>query len=168
MARQRPAGIGIGFLAAVVTATVFAAGAASRQVTVRLYFTTTDGVYLTAEERTITAVDTPRGIAVSVMNALIGGPNGNLGRTLPKTAGLRSLFVEGETAYVDLTEETGTGLGGAIRTEHLAVYSIVNSLVLNIPRIRTVYFLINGKDAETLSGEMDLRYPLTADMTIIR
>ena len=52
--------------------------------------------------------------------------------------------------------------------ERLSIYSIVNSLILNVSEIQMVKILINGKDALTLAGHIDLRFPLKADMLLIR
>ena len=52
-------------------------------------------------------------------------------------------------------------------TEMLAVYAIVNSVVLNVPEISAVGILINGGPLETLNGHVDLRRPLLADSSLI-
>ena len=57
---------------------------------------------------------------------------------------------------------------GGIGTEIMTIYSIVNSLVLNIPEIDAVKILIDGKESITLAGHIDLKFPLKADMLLIR
>jgi hypothetical protein len=47
-----------------------------------------------------------------------------------------------------------------------AVYSIVDSIAVNFPRIKQVKLLFNGKTAETLKGHLDLRGPLTPDFSM--
>ena len=51
--------------------------------------------------------------------------------------------------------------------EILAVYSIVNSIVVNIPGVRRVGILVNGRPLATLNGHLDLRRPLPADFSLI-
>ena len=99
----------------------------------------------------------------------IAGPAQDLMRTLPPGVTLRALFIDQDkTAYVDLNAAVKDNHPGGVRAELFTVYSIVNSLVLNIPEIDTVKFLIEGRDAMTLCGHVDLRFPFKADMLLIR
>ena len=50
----------------------------------------------------------------------------------------------------------------------MTVFSVVNSLVLNMPDVDAVKILIDGREETTLVGHVDLRYPLTANMLLIR
>ena len=59
------------------------------------------------------------------------------------------------------------GHTGGSAKEMFAVYSIVNSLALNIPEIRRVGILIEGEAVDTLNGHMDLRRPLRPDSSMI-
>ena len=45
---------------------------------------------------------------------------------------------------------------------------MVNSLVLNVPQIDRVQLLIDGNQAPTLAGHIDLQIPVKADMLLIR
>jgi hypothetical protein len=57
---------------------------------------------------------------------------------------------------------------GGIKLELITIYSIVNSLILNIPAIDAVKILIGGREALTLAGHVDLRFPFKANMLLIR
>jgi hypothetical protein len=48
------------------------------------------------------------------------------------------------------------------------VYSIVNSLILNVTDIEAVKILIEGQESITLAGHIDLQQPLKANMLLIR
>ncbi len=50
----------------------------------------------------------------------------------------------------------------------MTIYSMVNSLILNIPEIETVRILVEGKEETTLAGHVDLRFPLRANMLFVR
>ena len=50
----------------------------------------------------------------------------------------------------------------------LTVYSIVNSLIINIPSIKQVKLLIEGNDIESIAGHMSMQNPIPANMLIIR
>ena len=60
------------------------------------------------------------------------------------------------------------GHSGGVKSELFTIYSMVDSLVLNIPEIHAVKFLINGKESMTLNGHIDLRFPFKANMLLIR
>lgn len=134
-----------------------------------LYFTGSDRSYLTGEERVIDISDDPAVFARNIVKALIMGPRGELTRTVPAGTSINALYVTQDgTAFIDLSREvTGEHPGGML-TEMMTVYSIVNSIVLNVPQIDTVKFLINGREASTLAGHISLHSPFKADMLIIR
>ena len=73
----------------------------------------------------------------------------------------------GGVAYVDL-EPAAQGYPGGARSELLAVFSIVNSLVLNVPQIERVRLLVRGAEQDTLAGHVALPEPLAADMLLVR
>ena len=51
--------------------------------------------------------------------------------------------------------------------EILTVYSIIDSVVLNVPEIVRVAILVNGSPINTLNGHVDLRRPLSANPSLI-
>ena len=112
---------------------------------------------------------TPGDRAKQILADLISGPATDEAlRALPPGTRLRQVFVlEDGTAYIDFSADLERGISGGTVEELLAVYSIVNSVTLNIPEIRRVGILINGKSIESLSGHLDLRRPLPPDSSII-
>jgi hypothetical protein len=49
----------------------------------------------------------------------------------------------------------------------LTVYAIVNVVTANLPTVRRVQILIDGQEADTLAGHIDLRRPLERDVSLI-
>ncbi len=49
-------------------------------------------------------------------------------------------------------------------TRLFTIYSIVNALTVNLPAITRVQILIDGKEADTLAGHVDLRHPLQKNL----
>lgn len=136
---------------------------------VYLYFADKDNSYLTAKECTIFHSDDPVAFGRIILEALIKGPNNELMRTIPEGTTLNAFYVTSEgTAYVDLTEAVRENHPGGSYMEYMTIYSIVNSLVLNIPQIKLVKILIGGSESMTLAGHIDLRYPLKANMLLVR
>ena len=82
---------------------------------------------------------------------------------------LRAFYVtERGDAFVDLSAEVSSMHPGGSFTELLTVYAIVNAVTANLPTIQRVQILIDGKEAETLAGHVDLRRPLIRDVTLVR
>jgi len=87
---------------------------------------------------------------------------------LPPDTTLRQVYVlDDGTAWVDFSAELRTGIGGGSTAERLAVYAVVDSVVLNVPEIGRVGILIDGNPVTTLNGHLDLRRPLVPDRTLL-
>jgi spore germination protein GerM len=145
------------------------AGSVLQKKQVHLYFADSSGRYLSAEQRVVDQPDDVASAAHQLVAALIQGPLQGGGRTLPQNSSLRNLFITSDgVAYVDFTADALDRHPGGVATELLTIYSIVNSLVLNLEQVREVKFLIGGKEAATLVGHVDLSRPFKADMLWIR
>ena len=105
----------------------------------------------------------PRNVWKRCVGELINGPLGNLPPPFPLRTSIRSIRINGDVALLDLGDEVAKGLPGGSNSEMTAVYSIVNTIAVNFPRIKMVKLMLNGKDVETLSGHLDLRKPLAPD-----
>jgi hypothetical protein len=130
-----------------------------------LFFASPDGEGLVREAREIESCLDPAECAEEVLGELINGPVGDMSPTLPATAAIHSVRVDGETALVDFGKELIEGLPAGSHAEMMAVYSVIDSLAFNFPRIQKVKFLLEGKDMDSL-GHLDLREPLSADFTL--
>ncbi len=136
---------------------------------VDLYFGDSSGRYLSAEQQVVEEPADVASAARGLLEALIQGPLRGGTRTIPKDSNLRSLFVTTEgVAYVDFKADAFEHHPGGVETEMLTIYSIVNTLVLNMAEIRWVKFLIGGQEAATLAGHVDLSRPFKADMLWVR
>jgi spore germination protein GerM len=88
---------------------------------------------------------------------------------IPAGTMLRAFYVtERGDAFVDLSSEVSANHPGGSFTELLTVYAIVNAVTANLPAIQRVQILIEGKEAETLAGHIDLRRPLQRDESLVR
>jgi spore germination protein GerM len=150
----------------------FAASVTTKQpekAIIHLYFANKENSFLIAEKRLLVQPDDPAQMGKLIIESLIKGPKEELMRTISSDAALRALFVtKDKTAYVDLTKAAREKHPGGCKSEMITIYSIVNSLVLNIPEIDAVKILIDGRESMTLAGHVDLRFPLKADMLLVR
>jgi len=151
---------------------VAAVGAVSVQTsaeeTVHLYFADRQSRFLRAEGRVFAPPADSLAFGRAILNMLIRGPLGDLERTLPAHTVVRAFFIDGSTAVVDFTDTIREQHPGGCRTEMVTVFSIVNSLVLNMDGIDSVRILIDGREPDTLAGHIDLHPAYAADMLLVR
>jgi hypothetical protein len=81
---------------------------------------------------------------------------------------VKSVFVNNNMAWVNLSKEMVTNLKGGVDSELLAVYSIVNSILFNMDGVDAVQILIEGEKLPTLGGHVDITVPLIANTAITR
>jgi spore germination protein GerM len=92
-----------------------------------------------------------------------------LASAIPPATTLRALFVtEQGDAFVDLSVEARTRHTGGALDELFTVYTIVNALTTNLPAVKRVQILIDGKEVDTLAGHVDLRHPLQKNLKWVR
>jgi spore germination protein GerM len=139
------------------------------QTDIYLYFANTDNNFLTAEKRNILHPGDPAGFGKIVVQELIKGPHGKLHGTIPEQTSLRAFYLAGDgIAYVDFSQEIQEQQPGGSHSEYLTIYSIVNSIVYNLPDIKAVKILINGNETTTLAGHIGIGSPIRADMVMVR
>ena len=111
----------------------------------------------------------PVGYARAVVEALLKGPQKGLLQTLPDGTALNALYVTPDkVCYVDFSGAVRSNHPGGSNSELLTIYSVVNSLILNIPEIDQIKILIDGNETSTLAGHIDLQKPVKAYMLIVR
>ena len=122
-----------------------------------LYFPVLNEGKLAAETRTVTWAQGNADRVRQVVLALAEGSHQGWGRAFAATTTVRAVFLSGDgTAYLDLSNDILRDFAPGIQSETLAIYSIVNSITMNIPSVKRVQFLIQGQQVETLDGHADL------------
>ncbi|MBW2429318.1 MAG: GerMN domain-containing protein [Deltaproteobacteria bacterium] len=140
-----------------------------QRVPVHLYFADRHNSFLKSEQRIMLQSDDPTGFGKAIIESLIKGPQKGLVRTIPAATELRAIYIDSEkVCYVDLSEAVKSNHPGGSNSELLTIYSVVNSLILNVPEIEQVKILIDGNESPTLAGHIDLQFPFKAHMLLIR
>jgi hypothetical protein len=104
-----------------------------------------------------------------VVLALAEGSHQGNGRVFSLSTTVRAVFLANDgTTYVDLSNDILGDFEPGIQSETLAIYSIVNSITINIPSVKRVQFLIQGQQVETLDGHADLTAAYTPDPTRVK
>lgn len=139
------------------------------KMAVHLYFGDRSAAVLRSEVRVIPVTGDLVDTIKRIVEALIAGPQSELMRTLPAKSGLRAVYCSNDgTATLDFTDALVSGHPGGCATELLSIYSIVNTLVLNLDGVEQVKILVAGRETTTLAGHVDLRDPLQAEMLLIQ
>ncbi len=136
--------------------------------TVQLYFSDANERFLVPEKRLIPKPSGPEMQASEIVRALIEGPKTDLVRTLPEQTKLLGVKIEKGTALVDFDQELIEQHPGGSASEMATIYSLANSLTMNIPEIKSVRILINGKSRPTLKGHMDTERAFTVNKEMIQ
>jgi hypothetical protein len=70
---------------------------------------------------------------------------------------VREFFIDRTgMAYVDLASPVQNSIKASAEEEMLALYAMVNTLTQNFEEIKLVCFLLEGREAQTLAGHIDL------------
>ncbi|MDY6988078.1 MAG: GerMN domain-containing protein [Thermodesulfobacteriota bacterium] len=134
-----------------------------------LYFSDVDHRFLTAEVRTLALSEGVVQRARQIVEALVEGPKGPLIPTIPGGTRLLAVYLADDgTVYVDFNRAIMENHSGGTLSELLTIFSLVNTLALNISEIESVKLLIAGREAETLAGHMDIRFPFRPNMLMIQ
>ncbi|MGH4118676.1 GerMN domain-containing protein [Clostridium sp.] len=135
-----------------------------------LYFSDDQAMYLMGEKRNIEAPT-----AKAIVLELIKGPSApsegaeKLYETLPSDLKLIDVQVKEGIASVDISGDSVQKISGGSAGEGMALYSIVNTLILNKNLgITKVQFLVDGKKVDSIKGHYDASVPMSEDSEMIK
>lgn len=155
-----------------VTSEPDAPAAASEEVphiTATLYYADADGAALVAVRREVPLAEGAVAQGRAILTAQLGAAPAPHVSVIPPGTTLRAFYVtERRDAFVDLSREAAANHPGGSFLELMTVYAIVNAVTTNLPAVQRVQILVDGKEADTLAGHVDLRRPLTRDLSLVR
>jgi hypothetical protein len=95
-------------------------------------------------------------LAREALIALFTDPRSSQAAVL-KDLKLQEFYLDASgTAYVNLTQNQQAQIRASLGEELAALYAVVDTLTLNFEEIKQVIFLLDGKEARTLAGHVDL------------
>lgn len=134
-----------------------------------LYFGDENSDFLVKEMRKMATPRTPQKKAAALMSELIKGPLAKSVRTVPEKTRLRSVKIsKAGLVEVDFSSELSEFHPGGSSSELMTVFSIVNTLVLNIKEAKKIKILIDGRKVETIAGHIDCREPFFPNLKLVR
>lgn len=150
---------------AAAPTTAAAAPSAGRKITATLYYVSDDGTELVGFQREVPFGEAVVDQARQIVEAQIAPAAPPLASAIPQGTALRNLYLTDKgDAFVDLSADVRAKHPGGSLDELFTVYTIVNALTVNLPAIQRVQILIDGKEADTLAGHVDLRHPLSKQL----
>jgi hypothetical protein len=137
-----------------------------RRINATLYYVSEDGLSLPGIQREILFAEPIVEQARRIVEAQLAEAPPPYVSSIPPGTALRALFIgERGEAFVDLSADVRSKHTGGALDELFTTYAIVNALTVNLPAITRVQILIDGKEADTLAGHVDLRHPLQKNLT---
>ena len=152
------------------TAPTPAAPAASvPHIIATLYYGTPDGQALAAVKREVPLGEGPREQGRQILQSELEDAPAPYLSLIPRGTTLRGFYITDRgDAFVDLSAEASTLHPGGSTHELLTVYAIVNAMTANLSSVERVQILIDGRQADTLAGHVDLRRPFERDTVLVR
>jgi hypothetical protein len=124
--------------------------------TVRLAFADRAASRIVTEEREIVVPDDRPGRARRILEELVRGPEKRGVATIPRqTRVISVVFDDAGGVYVDFSRELIDNHPGGSAGETFTIRSVVATLAENFPEVRSVKFLVEGREIETIAGHYD-------------
>lgn len=132
-----------------------------------LYFPA-DGGRLAGERRELQVTESPRDRTRKIVQGLLAGPKAqNLYRPFPQGVRLGSVLLVDDVVYLDLVWDGHPEPPSSGATEEIQrIYSVVDSICLNVPEVQRVAILWNGFQRLTF-GHLDLSRPMRPDRSLV-
>jgi len=117
------------------------------------------GERLRTEAREVPEATDPSVLGVSIVQALLDGPQADLEPAVASGAELRAFFLDGNgVAYIDL-DRKALNIPRDALGEYLSIECFYQSLRRNIPEVSGVKFWIDAREVDSLWGHFDGTMP---------
>ena len=132
---------------------------------IEVYFADENASKLVPEKRQAKLGGGGAADAGAIVAELIKGPQSDtLLPTVPSGTRLLNAYKVGDMLVLDFTHDLQTNHTGGSTGELLTIYSIVNTVALNLGDIEKVQLLVEGEEMESLAGHLDLKKPLSPNL----
>lgn len=146
-----------------------AQAAAVPHIIATLYYGTSDGQALAAVKREVPLGEGPRAQGQQILQSQLEPAPPPYASLIPEGTMLRAFYITDRgDAFVDFSPEISSNHPGGSTNELLTVYAIVNVVTANLSSVERVQILIDGKQADTLAGHVDLRRPFERDTSLVK
>ncbi len=133
-----------------------------------IYFSDAQERFLVAEKRYIIKESDPADQAAEVVRALLEGSKTGHLNTFPDGVALLGVAVDKDgVASVNFSAELLKNHPRGSTAEMATLYSLVNSLAQNIPQIRSVRILVDGKAVNSIGGHISTLGPIESNPELL-
>ncbi len=134
-----------------------------------LCFSDSNERFLVPEKRYVPKRKNINNQAEELVKALIEGSKTGLVRTFPEGSQLKSVRIEKDgTASISFGKRLVELHPGGSSSEMATIYSLTNTLMFNIPSVKRVEILIEGKKLRTIGGHhVDVRRPFVLNKELM-
>ena len=136
---------------------------------VTLYFSDTNERFLVPEKRQIPKDRDVAGQVRELAKALLEGSKTKLINTFPEKTDVQTVRIEdgGRRVNISFSKNLIRNHPRGSASEIATVYSLTNTLTANIPTIKEVKLLVDGKELESIGGHIDTRRPFTQNKELL-
>jgi spore germination protein GerM len=131
---------------------------------VTLYFAE-KGSKLAREARVLDPCDDDNECLRSILDELLNGPVGEFEETIPEGTVINTVLIEANQATIEFNKMFSEAMPSGSLAEMHAVYSVVNTVAVNFPKIQSVKINVDGS-ANVVLHHLDLTEPLLPDYSL--
>ncbi len=133
-----------------------------------IYFSDLQERSLIAEKRHIFKEDDPAQQAREIVKALLDGSKAGNINTFPVNVSLRDIKLDkGGIALVNFSADLSKNHPGGSTAEMVTIYSLTNTLTANVPAIKAVKILVEGKEIQSIKGHVSTINPFKPDPDLL-
>lgn len=135
---------------------------------VTLYFSDLNERFLVPEKRQIPKDKDIAGQVSELVKALIDGSKTKLVNTFPQRAEVQNVKIEdGKRVLISFNKYLLRNHPRGSASEMATIYSLTNTLTVNIPSIKEVVLQVDGKELESIGGHIDTRHPFAQNKDLL-
>ena len=143
--------------------------APTAHITATLFYGARDGLLLQPVRVEVPLAEGAVAQGRQIVRALLQPPPAPYAAVIPAGTTLKAFYVTSSgDAFVDLSADVTTKHPGGMPAELLTVYAIVNTITTNLQGVQRVQLLVDGKEADSVAGHVDVRRPLERDLSFVR
>ena len=133
-----------------------------------IYFSDPQERFLMPEKRYVIKEKDDAAQAKEIVKALLEGSKAGLVNTFPTGVSIRDVkVVDAEIALVNFSKNLTKLHQGGSTAEMATIYSLTNSITQNVPSIKKVKILVEGKELSSIKGHISTRKAFSPDLELL-
>jgi hypothetical protein len=134
----------------------------------KIYFSDQQERFFKSEKRFVNKESDNALQAKEIVKALLDGSKNELVNTFPQGVAVRDVNITDDgTALVSFSKDLLKSYQGSSSSEIATIYSLTNSITQNIPSIKKVKILVEGKELSSIKGHISTRKAFSPDLELI-